>query len=284
MRRLICAAAAALFLGALPALAQGNDGQADDEIVVTGHGADALQAFVRNMSDSGPADQLARWDQSVCSGIVGLEDAQAQFVNAHVAEAAAIARLEQGKEGCRPNILIIFTHGARPLAQGLVKRFPKSLARDGRGRLGLFTENDAPVRWISGSDLVPSDGSPLMGGGDAPAIGRLTNSRLHSSTRSVLNFMLVIVDSDRIRPVRLGRLADYVAMVVIARPPMGKAPPSQSILSLFKGAPDGVGGLTGQDRAYLTALYRAPEDRSAASQRGTIARSMRRKAHETPAP
>jgi hypothetical protein len=274
MWRLICAATA-LSLSAMPALAQ-----VSDEIVVTGDGAETLRNFVRDLSDAGRSDQLARWDRYLCSGVIGLSPAQASFVNERIEAAAALGKVRQGREGCRPNILIIVTHDAGPLARGFVEKFPNSLGRDGRERLVLFAAGEEPVRWISGSELLPSDGGPMIRNPGQPPQGRLSGSRLTVSARSVLSFMLVIVDFDRIGDVRLGPLADYLAMVAVARPPMGSPPPSQSVLSLFSRPPgERAARLTDQDRSYLAALYRSPQDQSAAGQRAAITSAMRKRAN-----
>jgi hypothetical protein len=89
--------------------------------------------------------------------------------------------------------------------------------------------------------------------------------------------VFVIVDQTRLHGVKLGQLADYIAMAGFAklRPDahLGDAP---TILRLFNGAPqEAPDGMTGWDQAFLTSLY-ATEERSRL-QRGQIASEMVRK-------
>ncbi len=86
--------------------------------------------------------------------------------------------------------------------------------------------------------------------------------------------VFVIVDQRRLQGVKLGQLADYVAMVGFAKlKPAARLGDAPTILKLFDGAPQAApDGLTAWDQSFLKSLY-ATEQRSK-QQRGEISRAM----------
>ncbi len=280
LRGIITLAAVAI---ATPAAAQETP---RDDLVVTAHTREMIENFVREISDPAQSGQLARWNGVICSGVIGLAAPHAGFVNARIGEAARIAHLTPDEDGCRrPNILIIVDPQAQALAERIARRFPKTLGNDGRAKLQAFARADGPVRWVARTDLVPYDDSPMtevQTGQLARPLGKLANSRIEKSTKTIFTQMLIVVDSARIGDVQLGGLADYLAMVALTRPPLGKAPPEQSILTLFeRNAAERAGAaLTEVDRGYLAGFYSGTGSMSAQAQRSAIRTAMRRSVAE----
>jgi hypothetical protein len=95
--------------------------------------------------------------------------------------------------------------------------------------------------------------------------------------------VFVVVDQKRLHQVKLGQLADYVAMAGFAKlkpdAHLGDAP---TILTLFNGAPEAApAGMTDWDRTFLKSLYST--EQKSQKQRGQIARQMLRDIAPLPA-
>lgn len=269
------------FLAAAAVAASSPSAPASD-IVIKGNSQDTITTFVQDMTDTNRTDQIARWQNVICPGIVDLDNDQAEFLNARIGNTASMVGLKPAKPGCHPNILVIFTQDAKKLATGYAKLFPNALSGDGRNRLQQFSASDRPIRWISQTDLLAYDGSPFTPGspGQVPT-GRLANSRITPSTRAIMSLMLIIVDANRLEHVALGPLGDYLAMVALGHPRLDAPTHPQSILSMFDAAPTEHPGLTDYDRSYLTGLYAASGEQSGKAQASTIRHSMS-KADGTP--
>ncbi len=252
------------------------------DIVVTAREQTVIEQFVQNLTDPARSDQLPRWDLPLCTGVIGLAPKHAVVLNARIEEAARAVGHRVDKEGCRPNAAILVTRNPAEIAQRLRARYPRTLGVEGRARLRQFAETTQPVRWISQVAEMPFDGSPLRDASGfvsssrpGAGVGRFSGSRLQSSTRTVLDNMLVIVDAERLAGLSLGQIGDYLAVVVLARPTLEAAAPAGSILSLFDDGAQ-VTGLSGDDKAFLRALYTAPDSTSAKVQRAAMRKAMER--------
>jgi len=86
--------------------------------------------------------------------------------------------------------------------------------------------------------------------------------------------VFVIVDQTRLHGVTFGQLADYVAMVGLAKlKPGARLGDAPTILKLFNGAPRAAPpGMTDWDQAFLKSLYGT--NQLAIGQSGQIARAM----------
>lgn len=263
-----------LLCAALVAAAQ-DRGQTPD-VVVTAPERTVIEQFMRNVADPPKTGQVPVWEQKVCPGVVGLDVAKAMVLNARIEQVAALVR-RSADEGCRPNTLIIVTDRAKPLAATVARTLSVRLKNDRRSRIVAFGASDRPVRWISETDIGTFDGSPMVPPGHGgPAVGRMSGSRIQASTRTVIASMLVIVDVRQIAGTTLGALGDYLGMVAVARPSLDGRAPAASILSLFDkrdGAPQEI---TGHDRAYLAALYSAPQGGTGSSQQSAMRARMER--------
>ena len=249
-----------LLLCATGAAAQSSS----DEIVVTAEPKKMMRDFVRAMGDSGRNGQLARWQNVVCPGIIGLDEGQAKLVAGRIGAVARTLHLHPEGSGCRPTILILFTGEADSLAGEFARRLPVTLRGEGRSRLNRFVRTDAPVRWIAKTDLVG---------------GALPNSRLTRATRADLSIMLIVVDSKRLAGFRLAELGDYLAFVALSNPGFGPSPDRASILAMFTRPRDSgeTFAMTEFDLAYLKGLYDAPAKAGEADQQRSILTTMGRR-------
>jgi len=236
--------------------------ETDPDIVIRGQQEQALRAFIASVAEAGRSGQLGRWDREICPAIIGIDQAQADFMARRIAELAASLELRTRASNCQTTMLIVVTHDATGLARHFARTYPITLRTDGRAKLNLFAATSRPVRWLSVTDL---------GGGVLP------NSRITMATHPEFQAMIVIVDAAQIGGYSLGELSDYVAMVALANPRVTATREQQSILSMFDRArpADGPFALTRDDRSFLAGLYRSNPHLSARSQRASIERHMR---------
>ena len=223
---------------------------------------EAIKAFVGDIADLTGNERLARWDKSVCPGVVGMPATHAQFVNDRVATLAVQVGLKVQEPGCKANIMIVLTDDGDAFAQEMVKAYPETMSKwdltmtPGRKALNRFMTSDAPVRWWHITRRVAWDGTPYGAGG---GMNVWWSGRISSNTRDDFDRALVIVDAKRVGTVRFEALADYLAFVALAQVDPEASPDSApSILTLFADRQAGrepLRGMTDWDRAYVAGLY-----------------------------
>lgn len=314
MSRLAGAAAAFALISAPIAIAQ----QPDNDIVVVGERLQevASQFATEIAAPSMREDQLARWDERVCVGTAGLSPEQGQLVVDRISVHAAEVGLRIGEPGCRANIMVIFTNDSDGVARNLVNERRDLLGYYGNdavstgGREGLeaFANTPRPVRWWHVARNVTADGrvldnpntTPAASGQEAaeatqaagagqPPLGigayngiqavRSRGSRLYRETRQDLNYMVVIVDTQRIAEFPTSAVLDYIAMVTLVQvDPTAEPNMVPSILNLFTAPVELTPmGMTDWDLAYLRGLYGASRNApNSGAQINEIARSMAR--------
>jgi len=288
MRRLATALTFFLLAPLPSALAQ-----TPPDIVVTGVRPEQTQTFVQQVAAISPmADQLARWDSTICTSIAGMPARQAQFLADRIAQRAAAVGLRPGGPGCVPNVAVFVTADSDTFARQLFEQDRSMFAYYqtngvstlGQGALDDFLTTPRAVRWWHVSETYGANGMSLAGdasrGGmeNAPAV-RSNGSRLSGDTREDLVQAIVVVDARRVQGAQLAALADYVAFVALAQiNPNAATSEYPTILNLFNGAQVSAGGpetLTQWDQAFLDALYKtarnAPNQRQ---QQAEIARRM----------
>jgi hypothetical protein len=241
---------------------------------------DAVRGFVDGISEPGKEGQLARWDRTICPGILGARALDAQKVLDRVAQRVMALDLKVGEPGCKANVLIVVTPDSAAFTPQFVDQNPRLFATDddygntrGGAALKDFIGTQRPVRWWHVGQTVTDRGQKLeksdasaSGTGDGfsgVTVARVSNAgRLTAGTRDDFNRAIVIVDSRASANVRGDQLADYIAMVTLAQlDPKADTSSADTILSLFSSGAAGKTrpeGLTEWDQAYLTGLYGAP--------------------------
>lgn len=204
-------------------------------------------AFVKSYARPNAFQWVARWQDRVCAHVSGLTADQ---------DAAVEARVESIAQAVVP---------ASFLTMRTLSKIPERLEQPCQGRAVTILFSTDPQRsldeiiaakpglWAFTSKAKKTVSSPVQvwyekAGCDGcePLETRLTGA-------------LVIVDLRRTRGQRLGALADYVAMLVLAQPhSFNQCQAAASVTDLLAGPCKGrpaPAGLTPSDAAYLTALY-----------------------------
>lgn len=225
---------------------------------------------------------LARWFGPVCIGVANFHRDTAQ----HIADSLATIGGEMGvpiNDGaCSPNVLVIGATDSRAVAAEWVRTRGWAFHRDGSQGVGRpstlewFTDADVPVRWWHVSVPMHVDQmTGRVGTGNQRYV--LAKSQLWPRRRADLQQITIIVDVDKVEGVTVDQLCSYLAMLAFSQvDPEADTTGFDSILNLFKD-PDSPDGLSVWDRAYLTSMYAAREDRrlSAGDQAQGIASILR---------
>jgi hypothetical protein len=224
-----------------------------------------LDAFVGSIIVHPWNESLARWHASVCPLVAGLPRASGEFILSRLSQIAASAHVPLGPEHCRANLYVVVTREPGLLLKKWRARDPQLLNdHNGEGGIRRFFDTLRPVRvWYnvapSSTDGVPvsADNALLGTTSDIPTNKITAASRLVWYATQSLASVIVLVDSNRLQQLRMGQLADYIAMVGLAEvrldSDLGSTP---TILRLFdKGGESVPQSLSDWDQAFLESLY-----------------------------
>lgn len=253
----------------------------------------AERAYVRALTATPVDGQLARWHQPICVAALGVEPAVATYLREQVERTALVVGAAVAPRSCHPNLVIQFTPDAQSLVRIMERRDPRLLQQVDAAQRARLRMADLPMRWWSTIVTQGADGAPLSStpplaiselGGTNLATGAGTrwgnsynSSLIRTNLRTDLDSVLILVDVPDATGLKLSQVAAIAAFAGLS----GGSVPSTtlavgSVLDLLQPAGDRAGaGLTSGDMAFLTALYRVPADRRAATQRLFLVNAMR---------
>jgi hypothetical protein len=269
------------------------------EVTVTAHRLELekrVSKFVNQIAATeNGAEGLARWQKPpVCPLVSGLPQQDGEFVLERISEIARGAGVPLADEHCRPNLYILVTDQPEDLLRGMEKRdrrftfgvdassgsYPPTETKE--VVVDEFIKTPRAVRVWYNAYEKDAWGNPIpycllnpytleyvqcppdFAGG----------TRAMSSTVWAIATVFVIVDQKRLHQVKLGQLADYVAMSGFAKlKPDARLGGAPTILTLFNGAPEAAPtGMTEWDQSFLKSLYTT--EQLSKQQRSQIARRM----------
>lgn len=171
MRHSMGALSLALTRAVAPASAQEGPAADSGDIVVTGVRLEEMaQSFVSEVSAAPRAeDQVARWNDRICPGAVGLAEPAAQLLVDRIAMRARAVGLRPGEPGCSANVMVIFAPDSDALARQIVDRRrdllgyygEEGVVTAGRDALEAFASTPRPVRWWHVAQTTTADGQAL---------------------------------------------------------------------------------------------------------------------------
>jgi len=256
-----------------------------DEVVVRGRRLEDIESdlrlhirdFIGEVVATPPGRGFARWHRAVCVGVHNLETSAAQYIADRISSLALDVGLEPGEPGCSPAVNIVFATDARQTASYMVEREPRVFmpvaghAGMDLGRVALeeFAESEKPIRWwhvslpvgaVTGMAAIET--SKLCGQLHCPPVTPVAGpSRIHNGTRDDLLYVIIIVDTTKLKGTTWQELGDYLALVSLAQIDPDTSPADfDSILNLFSN-PAAYSGLTDWDRSYVRALYEFNQER-----------------------
>jgi hypothetical protein len=233
-------------------------------------------------------DSLVRWDSPVCPLVAGMPRERGEFLLWRISQIAREARVPLAGEHCTANLYVIVTPEPDLLLKKWLRRNPTMYSTsNGMAGVNSFLNSARPIRCWYNTEFRGSDGAAasadafaagLSGSGlemvRAPVVRARAFSRLTYSALQSLSSVIIVADLNRVQQLKIGQLADYVALVGLAevRPDaeLGDAP---SILRLFDDSGESQpAGLSAWDQAFLYSLYNT--SRASVMQASLIKTSM----------
>jgi len=222
-------------------------------------------------------ETIVRWDVPICLLVAGLPRQYGEFVFERISQAAKDAHARLAKKDCHPNLYVVVTDDPEQLLKKWWNRDPMMYnTQEGIEPVWSFIKSKRPIRVWHNKDTRCRGGAPISSGSaaalvgigsDLPGVsppvamgGGCMDTLLQYGAIRYITSAVVVVDGRQTKNVSLGQMADYVALVGLARvrADASDRAPVQSILSLFgHGKPPQ--GLTAWDRALLYALYNTDE-------------------------
>jgi hypothetical protein len=237
-------------------------------------------------------ESLPRWNSPVCFAVAGLPEEQGLFALGRLAEIARAAGVRVARPGCKYNFYVVFAPQPDNLLKKAFLGSSKALGCEGLPAIREFLSPTKPraVRVWHNVRPFTRDGMPIdvsgrctgaLGASGGPGASSNSNdfpvslqywpSRLERYDVKAFSLALVIVDTAYPKPIKLGQLVDFAALVGLADISLdANVGDTPSILRVFDQAADEQApGLTQWDSAFLNSLYQS--DQSAVVKRSQMA-------------
>jgi hypothetical protein len=285
--------AAALWLATswADAASQANPGSAwgektEAEVIVEGKRIELerrVYDFVSGITHRGyMSESLARWNKPICPLVAGIPSAQGEYILSQVSKAAKSAGARLAGRKCKPNFHVVLTYDPDELMRLWRQRAPRLFGASSPTEVHRVMGRARPVRvWYNawekcgdGEQGGVSTGANLSDAWSYMGDCQIKDTRLQFNYVVPIQSVVVIVDIDDIKEVKIGPLADYIAMVGLTKvdfsADLGDAP---TVLRLFPVSADAASqGMSDWDRAFLKGLYTTSQ--SSRFQRSEITRQM----------
>lgn len=230
---------------------------------------------------------LARFQDALCPGVVGIQLEQAQEIVGLIRQNATMLGLRLAdSQTCEPNVIVAVIADPVTYLDGMMKRRPYLLQElDGRQRERLL-KAAGPVRSWARIVVRTRDGMMVPRRenlDDLPeATMQMAHSKIYKATRRDIISALVLVDAAAAHGLSVAQLADYATMRALSDDAGEQLhAPRATILHLFDSGADKPAGLTDSDWTLLRTLYSTQPNDPAAI---TLAMASDRIAKGQPAP
>jgi hypothetical protein len=219
-----------------------------------------VPAAARVYSGSDRDVPLARFQDPLCPGIIGVELVQAETMVGLIRQNAAEVGLRLADpQTCEPNLVVAVMDDPEGYLDGLRKR--KSYLFDwleNAERRALFDTPGPAHGWTQVVNRS-RDGMPIYPTRsltDVPHTQMMAaHSLIYVPTRRDIVSSMVLIDKKAVQGLTVGQLAAYATMRGLAGDQAGQlAAPRESILGLF-GEAAKPAGLTRSDKIFLQTLY-----------------------------
>lgn len=293
------AALAALALSSSLA-AQSDEPTASDEIILVEGQRTSVTRLVNNTIKNAGVEPLARFEDKICPGIVGLGGDQAtklvQMIRGNVIALGG----KVAEPGCTANATVILVDQPVEFVKKFAKTEPGFFSMTPR-EFDQFTAKPRPVVSWHATETRARDGQELDGakqlsdrnkklfntnaansvGINAQVVRNSAATRLYTNTREDMAFGFAVIERQKLPGKTLRQLADLATLHLLLDVKQDAGPANRSsILSLFEERPEGAAApveLSQLDRAMVQGLYAPSENnRSAAQQFSQIATAIRK--------
>jgi hypothetical protein len=280
------AVAIGLSIAASLACAAAPKNKVTEEVIVEGTRPEIekrVYTFVTGVTHDGYLTKsLARWNQPICPLVAGIPAGQGEFILRGISQAALAAGARLGPRKCKPNFHVVVTSDPDQLIVLWRKRAPRLFGGESRTAVRRVMDTPRPIRiWYNAQEKCAGGGwtaTQAAGGGleqlfDAGGC-QVKDTRLEFNAVRPISSVIVLVDFDDVKVMKLGALTDYISMVGLAQVNLdgnwGDAP---TVLRLFSNSADAAAQrMSAWDRSFLKALYSTSQ--RSRFQRSEMARSM----------
>lgn len=238
--------------------------------------------FVNAHLQQSVSEQYARFRDAVCVRVVGLPQEFNAFVAKRVVEMANEVGAPVDKAAtCTPNVNVIFSPDPKAQLHDILKR--RDIVLGFRWSYSQLRQQATFSRTIQAwyvtrtRDTTGNSSLEINNPLYDPQTGR-AGSRLENDMSAELVHALVVADANKLADAKIGSVADYVAVLALARwRALERCNSIPTILNLMADGCDGENvpdAATPADRGLLTGLYSVAARESGAQQRMSIAQRM----------
>ena len=299
---ILAGAAAWALLASGPALAQSappaTAKPADvSGVTVTAEKKDPLvdkaTQFVRGHVPENRGGQIARFRDDICVNVVGLPAAYTAFIAKQVVKLATQVKAPVDRRArCTPNVNVIFTPNPQAQLDDIARRRDLLLGFGWASQMKKLATFERPIQSWYLTRSVGTDGQSVLelnhgstfqdaGPGNAPdnvggSITGRAGSRLGADTSSELVHALILVDANRVANLKIGAVADYIALLALSRwQGLARCNGFSTILNLMAdGCADAPETVSESDLGLLKALYAVNPREAGVQQRAEMAQRM----------
>ena len=251
---------------------------------------DTTTQFVRqHLPENVFSDQYPRFRDEICVRVLGLPADFDAFVAARVIAIANEVHAPVAKTAdCTPNVNVIFTATPQALVDDIYRRRDLLLGFRFHSQVRRVTTFERPIQsWYltrtrddHGASFLEVENA-LVPWAERPA-GR-AGSRLSIGVSAEVVHTLILADASKVADAKIGPIADYIAVLALARwQHLERCNPQIStVLNLMADgceAEDRPEAATPADLALLTGLYAVDPRENGSQQRASIAGAIRRAA------
>lgn len=204
-------------------------------------------------------ESMGRWAVPPCVFAAGLVESERKFVERRIMGVAAEAGIPVGAGDCAPNFVVVVSTDPEAFLREWWSAEPQLFNKErGVGGIERMIRADRPVSvWHNACNAPPNLARNFRLSVEVNCGVGVMGSRITRAVVRAIYTAIVVVDFRRIEGLTFGQVADYVAMVGLAKlredPQPGAVP---TILALFQdGGEDRAKALTVWDQAFLKSVY-----------------------------
>jgi hypothetical protein len=229
----------------------------------------AISDYVDAHSATTHLGKIARWEDSVCPGVIGLPAGFTKFMIDRIKTVATTAGVPvDASPACKTNVQIIFTTKPQALLDGIRANEPVLLGYyDSPAQAEKMATVTHPIQSWYTTATIDLRGKPQIDFRhannnqtyDPMDAQNTTGSHLGDGLRSAFYHVTIIADPSKLGDHEIGALADNIAMLALSQPvSLDTCTALPSIVNLttpgcHADAP--LAAITSIDSGYLKALY-----------------------------
>jgi hypothetical protein len=249
---------------------------------------DRTTQFVRqHLPENTFSDQYPRFRDAVCVRVLGLPPEFGAFIRARVIAVANQVGAPVAKaDDCTPNVNVIFSATPKAQIDDIYKRRDILMGFRFRSQVRRLTTFDRPIQAWYLTRTRDDHGESFLEVENAliPTAERPTGragSRLSNGVSAEVVHSLIVADANKVSDAKIGAVADYIAVLALARWTHLERcnSPISTVLNLMADGCDADSrpqAATPADLAMLTGLYSVDSRENGSMQRAAIANALRK--------